>query len=71
MIIDCRVFVLQVFPEILHEVQSELSQKRRKPSRHATLSSTYVHRIVNVTICAFLAATNTIFGRKLRETNDL
>jgi len=24
------MFVLQVFPEILHEVQSKLSQKRRK-----------------------------------------
>jgi len=26
------LIVLQIFPEILHEVQSELSKKRRKPS---------------------------------------
>jgi len=34
------MFMLQVFPEILHEVQSELPQKRRKSAGYATFPST-------------------------------
>jgi len=35
---DNHNLVFQVFPQVLHEVQSELSQKRGKPSRHAQIS---------------------------------